>query len=1046
MDFGHHHKSPLRSMLFSGTLAVLFVAIAIGMYRFLTTPNSSTTPVNAAVNNSTTALTQELIRGTNGQANLLPQTTSGKPESVESVAKKRKAAMVGALKQNRKKEFFLNILTADQLKKIPQDIKNQKLVEQPVQASGIVDAIIYDDFKGSGKATMTKHFLRTPNGPKKRKEVVFEKDITIPSGTNIAVNAFDLDGTLAVTTNQEVRVISEAVQPTTGQQKLAVLVMSLTKDPLTPVSGPETNTADIYKMFFSDPKSVTNYFYEASYGKLYMTGHVFGWYHLPELDTTYCGMDSPDDKYNDWMDKADALAVQEVGQAAFDQYTRRIYVMNASFCPFGGISSIGGTPSRSFISNYQGWPRIGYYAHEFGHALGLGHANAIACEYGACEEKGYADDGDVMGNVQNVGYSAVHMNVPHKISLGWLDANKINNITVSAGNTYPIIPLSLNGPAVAAITLQQPNGGLKYYIEYRQPNGFDSTQTAYTLGGARITTWNGAFPNSITELVDTTPNTPNVFSDAALTDGATYTDSTGISIKQTMHTAAAAYLQITIQDFYAKSGIEPWTTTTSMPTIRPKVFTTALNKYIYIMGGGTNTVSKAALNTNGTVGAWSDTTPLPINLNSAAVVNDGSNIYLIGGYISGSSAYSTGVYSAKQNADGTVGPWKTLSALPTIQTLPNAALANGYIIAVVAGANTPGGVISAKLNGDGTIGAWKNVTPMPSYMQAGGGAFSIGNTVYFLVSGGVGFYRGTVNSDGNISSWGGDYFSQNYAPNGVGYTSLGAQAVLVGGSVNGSYASVITSTAPISNIVSTPNLAYPLPKAISGAAVTSYNGYVYAIGGLNEKQGFETAVYMAKSKLPNITPTIAPTSAPVPTTAPTGTSVNPTPKPTLVPTPAITANVILTPTADAYVSADTPTVNYGTNSTIEADGAPVNIIYMKFDLKSVSTSKSVKSAKLRFFVTSGSKYTENVKSVSSTSWKETSITYSNKPSVGSTITTIPVFTSNNQYLTIDLTSFIQANRGKVVSLAIDTTKDDGLHIKSRDSDTTFYRPTLFIQN
>lgn len=178
-----------------------------------------------------------------------------------------------------------------------------------------------------------------------------------------------------------------------------------------------------------------------------------------------------------------------------------------------------------------------------------------------------------------------------------------------------------------------------------------------------------------------------------------------------------------------------------------------------------------------------------------------------------------------------------------------------------------------------------------------------------------------------------------------------------------------------------------------------------------------------------VTPTPSPTATPTPTPSPT-----PTPAPTPQPTTKITAN------ADSEVRKNSPSKNYGTQTQIEIDGDPVKIAYLKFDLAPLS-GKSITSAKLRLRVSNSSSSIQNIKSVSDTSWTEGAITYNNRPSLGSSLSTISN-SSSGTWKEVDITSYIQGKEGGFVSLGIDSTGSNDLGIYSRNSSSN--KPELVV--
>jgi len=94
------------------------------------------------------------------------------------------------------------------------------------------------------------------------------------------------------------------------------------------------------------------------------------------------------------------------------------------------------------------------------------------------------------------------------------------------------------------------------------------------------------------------------------------------------------------------------------------------------------------------------------------------------------------------------------------------------------------------------------------------------------------------------------------------------------------------------------------------------------------------------------------------------------------------ATTTFTPTADAYVQDGSPTKNYGTIATLRArSSAPAYRSYLTFDVKGVIGT--IKSVKLRLFVTDPSPDGGHVHVVSPASWTEGGITFATAPALGS---------------------------------------------------------------
>lgn len=196
---------------------------------------------------------------------------------------------------------------------------------------------------------------------------------------------------------------------------------------------------------------------------------------------------------------------------------------------------------------------------------------------------------------------------------------------------------------------------------------------------------------------------------------------------------------------------------------------------------------------------------------------------------------------------------------------------------------------------------------------------------------------------------------------------------------------------------------------------------------------------------PTITPSPSATATPTPTPTRTPTPTptrTPTPIPTLTPTPTRTPTpmpttppqtVTLSAVADAYVASGNPNTNYGRANTMKTDASPVQISYVRFDLSSLA-GKQLISATLRIkTATDASNGAQNVKPVSNTSWSETTMTYNNRPALGSTV--LGTFTPNKTktWKEITVTSAVSPLMGNPVSFAIDTASNDSAGYYTREA-------------
>lgn len=149
-------------------------------------------------------------------------------------------------------------------------------------------------------------------------------------------------------------------------------------------------------------------------------------------------------------------------------------------------------------------------------------------------------------------------------------------------------------------------------------------------------------------------------------------------------------------------------------------------------------------------------------------------------------------------------------------------------------------------------------------------------------------------------------------------------------------------------------------------------------------------------------------------------------------------SIVLSPTQDATVKASYPNSNYGTRKELQVDGNSLKITYMQFDLRSV---RSVRGAMLRLKITDPSNGVQHVKEVASNSWNEGTLTYSRRPAASTNLASINGGGSDS-WVSIDLTDYVAAKKGQVMSIALDSLDSNGLYFKSKESSDD--RPQLVI--
>jgi hypothetical protein len=298
--------------------------------------------------------------------------------------------------------------------------------------------------------------------------------------------------------------------------------------------------ASVQNVMVNAGSSVANFFREVSYGQHALNVTVTNaWLRSSMASPSTCN-------YSTIGSAADAAATA-AGYTP-SSYEFRVYVFpRVSACGWSGLAYIG-NPKKAWI-NGAGAVGTSVIAHEMGHNFGLLHAASLDCAArvtgGACSSSEYGDPFNVMGNQR-----AMHYDATQKALLGWIPAATV--ATHGSGNaTYVLDPLERAGGSLYAVKIPAA-GNRTYWLEYRQPVGFDAPLASYPNAGAQVrlaspfeTMCSGCGSYSIdTQFLDTTPGT-TAFTDGTLLAGQSFTDADyGFTVNVISATASALTVQV----------------------------------------------------------------------------------------------------------------------------------------------------------------------------------------------------------------------------------------------------------------------------------------------------------------------------------------------------------------------------------------------------------------------------------------------------------------------------------------------------------------------
>jgi NPCBM-associated, NEW3 domain of alpha-galactosidase len=386
-------------------------------------------------------------------------------------------------------------------------------VEEETDIEGVFEILHEDDVNGG-----RYHYgLETAIG-KLSLHFASDPPTHLLTGARVRVQGVRLGQTLAVGSgNTSLQTVSAAavVPNTFGAQKTVVILVNFADKATQPF------TIDYARSVVFTTTS--NFDLENSYNQTWLTGDVVGWYTIP-LSSTVCD-------YSTLATQAKQAATS--GGVNLSTYSRYVYAFPKNACGWSGVGTVGGNPSQAWVN---GSLELWVVGHEMGHNLGLYHSHGYNCSSGAvpggCTVQEYGDTFDIMGHSRSN-----HFNSFQKERLGWLNYGASPAITTATTNgTYTIDRYETPGGVKALKLLQgtDPVTGKKtyYYLEYRQPIGFDASVSGYpsVLNGVVARTASESSANSSYLLDLTPPPYPAVYA-PGLVLGQGYTDSTaGITI------------------------------------------------------------------------------------------------------------------------------------------------------------------------------------------------------------------------------------------------------------------------------------------------------------------------------------------------------------------------------------------------------------------------------------------------------------------------------------------------------------------------------------
>jgi uncharacterized delta-60 repeat protein len=160
------------------------------------------------------------------------------------------------------------------------------------------------------------------------------------------------------------------------------------------------------------------------------------------------------------------------------------------------------------------------------------------------------------------------------------------------------------------------------------------------------------------------------------------------------------------------------------------------------------------------------------------------------------------------------------------------------------------------------------------------------------------------------------------------------------------------------------------------------------------------------------------------------------------------------PIADAYVRGGTSAeANFGTAAQLLAklgvSDDNSRISYLKFDLRDVaSVNRATLRLNGRLSNTTTSSVQTTVRAVGSISWDERTVTWRNRPAIGTALGSFTVRGITAQWHEIDITAYVQAEKRagrNVITLALQNTTHSSAQVQAASREAGAQAPALIIQ-
>lgn len=322
-------------------------------------------------------------------------------------------------------------------------------------------------------------------------------------------------------------------------------------------------------------QKVAAYYQEVSYGKVTITGDVFGWYKLPYAESHYGGdcNGSIDDASctgsdSSWQVAQDAVVAARKDNINYMNYDYYVFVHSGSGQETSGVANdvwsvtfLGGVyvqTSSKTLEKFNVVPELesggavptGVYCHEFGHQLGLPDLYNTQTGKTILGPWSLMDKGLWNGNPP--GSSSSHMEAWSKIQLGFISGSMLATANPGVTSTFTIDPTEVKSGNVHAVEVplgSSTNPSQYYLIEVR---AFIGSDVALPATGVLIMYVDYNVPVGGIRVMDGHPSVP-LLNGATWNVGQTFTDSKD-NFAVTVGSKIGDSFQVTVN---RGSGVQP---------------------------------------------------------------------------------------------------------------------------------------------------------------------------------------------------------------------------------------------------------------------------------------------------------------------------------------------------------------------------------------------------------------------------------------------------------------------------------------------------------